>query len=53
MKLSKTSELVCDLASDNFIDFVQGWKSFKMYHIGQKGPNPYYNLFLTYILIPI
>jgi hypothetical protein len=26
---------------------------FKVYHIGQKGPNPYCNLFLSYISIPI
>jgi len=45
MKLLKTSELVCDLASDNLIVFVHGWKSFKVYHIGQKGPSPYYNFF--------
>jgi hypothetical protein len=30
-----------------------GWKSFKVHHIGWKGPNPYYNPFLPYILIPI
>jgi hypothetical protein len=30
-----------------------GWKSFKVYHIEQKGPSLYYNLFLPYILIPI
>jgi len=29
------------------------WKSFKMYHIGRKGPSPYCNIFLPYILIPI
>jgi hypothetical protein len=33
--------------------FVQGWNLFKMYHIEQKGPNFYYNLFLSYILISI
>jgi len=32
---------------------TNGWKSFKVYHIGQKGPSPYYNPFLLYILIPI
>jgi hypothetical protein len=30
-----------------------GWKSFKVYHIGQKGPNPYCSPFLPYILIPM
>jgi hypothetical protein len=30
-----------------------GWKSFKVYHIRQKGPSPYNNHFLSYILIPI
>jgi hypothetical protein len=30
-----------------------GWKSFKVYHTKGKGPNPYYNPFLSYILIPI
>jgi hypothetical protein len=29
------------------------WKSFNVCHIGQKGPSPYYNPFLPYILIPI
>jgi hypothetical protein len=28
-----------------------GWKSFKVYHIGWKGPSPYYNPFLPYIFI--
>jgi hypothetical protein len=28
-----------------------GWKSFKVYHIGWKGPSPYYNPSLPYILI--
>jgi len=32
---------------------MKGWKSFKVYHIGWKGPSPYYNSFLHYILIPI
>jgi hypothetical protein len=29
------------------------WKSFKVYHIGWKGPSPYCNPFFPYILIPI
>ncbi len=30
-----------------------GWKSFKVSHTKRKGPNPYFNHFLPYILIPI
>ncbi len=30
-----------------------GWKSFKVYHTKRKGPSPYFNHFLPYILIPI
>jgi hypothetical protein len=30
-----------------------GWKSSKVYHIWPKMPNPYYNSFLPFILIPI
>jgi hypothetical protein len=30
-----------------------GWKSFKVYHIGQKKLSPCCNPFLAYILIPI
>jgi hypothetical protein len=30
-----------------------GEKPFKVYHIGWKGPSPYYSPFLPYILIPI
>ncbi len=30
-----------------------GWKSFKVYHTRWKGPSPYCNPFLPYILIPI
>jgi hypothetical protein len=30
-----------------------GWKSFKVYHTKRKGPGPYFNHFLPYILIPI
>jgi hypothetical protein len=33
--------------------YMDGWKSFKVYHIGRKGPSLYYNIFLPYILIPI
>ncbi len=25
--------------------FVKGWKSFKVYHTGWKGPSPFYNPF--------
>jgi len=32
---------------------MQGWNLFKVYHIKQKGLNPYYNLFYSYILISI
>jgi len=32
---------------------VNGWKSFKVYHIGRKGLNLYCSPFLPYILIPI
>jgi hypothetical protein len=32
---------------------IKGWKSFKVYHTRRKGPSPYYNFFLPYILIPI
>jgi hypothetical protein len=34
-------------------DIIFGWKSFKVYHIGRKWPNPYCSSFLPYILIPI
>jgi hypothetical protein len=41
----------------NLINFHKykssGWKSFKVYHIGQKRPSPYNSHFLPYILIPI
>ncbi len=30
-----------------------GWKSFKVYHIGWKRPSPYCGPFLLYIFIPI
>jgi hypothetical protein len=36
-----------------FIQPICGWKSFKVYHIGRKGPSPYYSPILPYILIPI
>jgi hypothetical protein len=38
---------------DKKLDFKLGLKSFKVYHIGWKGPIIYYNPFLSYILIPI
>jgi len=34
-----------------FYHLILGWKSIKVYHIGQKGPSPYCNPFLPYILI--
>jgi hypothetical protein len=30
---------------------ISRWKSFKVYHIGQKGPNHFFHPFLPYILI--
>jgi hypothetical protein len=33
--------------------YIVRWKPFKVYHIGQKRPNPYYNPSLSYILIPM
>jgi hypothetical protein len=32
---------------------IARWKSFEVYHQGQKGFSPYYNPFSPYILIPI
>jgi hypothetical protein len=32
---------------------AEGWKFFKVYHIGWKRPSPYCSPFLLYILIPI